>query len=268
MRGGRILLEVNAARARFPVRIDPFVYEETLSYAAHPELGEEPGGVALSADGDTAVVGASLPAPGAVYVFQRGSNGVWALQQTISPGGTDGYFFGSHVALSEEGRTLLVTAGTSSDLGRIWTYTLKEGVWSPDANTIADPIKTNPPYDHDKPGFEFGNALALDGSGGLALVADEAQDAAVLYQRVGAEWQELTSFSTGKSEPGEYAIAIALSGSGNEALVSAPGGRTRVLVLRKRRHLETRRDVHVLRLRRPAQRTGCHLARRQHGDLR
>ena len=88
------------------------------------------------------MVGASQPAPGAVYVFQRGSNGVWALQQTISPGGKDGYFFGSHVALSEEGRTLLVTAGTSSDIGRIWTYTLKEGVWGPDAETITDPIKT------------------------------------------------------------------------------------------------------------------------------
>ena len=145
VRGGRILLEIDAAGASFPVRVDPFVYEETLSYAAQPDLEEAPGGIALSANGDTAVVGASQPAPGAVYVFQRGSNGVWALQQTISPGGTDGYFFGSHVALSEEGRTLLVTAGTSSDIGQIWTYTLKEGVWSPDAKTITDPIKTTRP---------------------------------------------------------------------------------------------------------------------------
>ncbi len=114
------------------------------------------------------MVGASQPAPGAVYVFQRAPNGVWTLQQTISPGGTNRYFFGSHVALSEEGRTLLVTAGATSSLGQIWTYTLKEGVWVPDAKTIADPIKTNPPYDHDKPGFDFGNALALDGSGNLA----------------------------------------------------------------------------------------------------
>ncbi len=219
--GGRILLEVNAAGARFPVRVDPFVYEEMLSYAAHPDLEEAPGGVALSADGDTAVVGASQPAPGAVYVFQRGSNGVWALQQTISPGGKDGYFFGSHVALSEEGRTLLVTAGTSSDIGQIWTYTLKEGVWSPDAETITDPIKT-PAYGTDKPGYEFGNAVALDGIGGLALVADEPQDAAIVYQRAGAEWHQLSILSDHSED--EYGIAIALSGSGNEALVAAPGG--------------------------------------------
>jgi hypothetical protein len=218
--GGRIMLQVDAAHAIFPVRIDPFVYEETLSYAAQPDLGEAPGGVALSADGDTAVVGASQPAPGAVYVFQRGSNGVWALQQTISPGGKDGYFFGSHVALSEEGRTLLVTAGTSSDIGQIWTYTLKEGVWSPDAETITDPIKT-PAYGTDKPGYEFGNAVALDGSGGLALVADEPQDAAIVYQRVGAEWHQLSILSDNSEN--EYGIAIALSGSGNEALVAAPG---------------------------------------------
>ncbi len=107
------------------------------------------------------MIGASTPAPGAVYVFQRGTNGLWALQQTISPGGSDGYAFGSHVALSEEGTTLLVSAETSSNLGHIWTYKLHEGVWVADAHTLADPIKTNPPYDHDKPGFQYGNALAI-----------------------------------------------------------------------------------------------------------
>ena len=198
------------------------MYEGTLSYSAQPDLEEKPGGVALSADGDTAVVGASQPAPGAVYVFQRGSNGVWALQQTISPGGSDGYFFGSHVALSEEGRTLLVAAGTSSDIGHIWTYTLNEGVWSPDAKTIADPIKTPAYGGTDKAGFEFGNVLALDGSGGLALVADEPQDAAIIFQRVGAEWHQVSILSN-QSEPTDYGIAVALSGSGNVALVSAPG---------------------------------------------
>ena len=221
--GGRIVLEVDAAGARFPVRIDPFVFEEGLHYSAQT-LGEGRGGTAISADGRTVVVGASQPAPGAVYVFQRGANGLWALQQTISPGGTDGYAFGSHVALSEEGTTLLVTAETSSNLGRIWTYTLHEGVWAPDATTVSDPIKTNPPYDHDKPGFLFGNALAVSGNGSIALVADEPQGAAVLYRRVGSEWHEVTSFSNGKSEPSEYALAIALSGSGNEAIVAAPAG--------------------------------------------
>ena len=252
VRSGRILLEVDAARAHFPVHIDPFVYEETLSYSAQPDLGEAAGGVALSANGDTAAVGASQPAPGAVYVFQRGSNGVWTLQQTISPGGSDGYFFGSHVALSEEGRTLLVAAGTTSRLGQIWTYTLKEGVWTPDAKTIADPIKTNPVYDHEKPGFEFGNALALDGNGGLALAADEPQGAVVLYERVRRgmeggdellEWQKRTERLRHRGRP------LRLRQRGAR---SRTGHRTRVLVLRKLRHLETRRGVPVRRLRRPA----------------
>jgi hypothetical protein len=222
VRGGKILLEVDAAGARFPVRVDPFVYEETLSYAAHPEAGEASAGSAISADGNTAVIGASTPAPGAVYVFQRGNNGLWTLQQTISPGGSDGYAFGSHVALSEAGTTLLVSAETSSNLGHIWTYKLHEGVWVADATTLADPIKTNPGYDHDKPGFQYGNALAISGNGSLALVADEPQGAAVLYRRVAEKWEEVTSFSNGKSEPTEYGIAIALSGSGNEAVVAAP----------------------------------------------
>ena len=204
------------------VRVDPFVIEETLDYSATPDAGEAPAGAAISANGDTAVVGASQASPGAVHVFQRGADGLWTLQQTISPGGTDGYFFGSHVALSEDGTTLLVTAETSTDLGHIWTYTLHEGVWVPDASTLGDPIKTNPAYDHNKPGFEYGNALALSGNGSLALVADEPQGTAVLYRRVGAEWQEVTSFSDGKAEPSEYGIALALSGNGHDAIVAAP----------------------------------------------
>ena len=265
VRGGRILLQLDAAHAIFPVRIDPFVYEETLSYSAQPDLGEAPGGAALSANGDTAVVGASQPAPGAVYVFQRGSNGVWALQQTISPGGSEGYFFGSHVALSEEGRTLLVTAGTSSDIGHIWTYTLKEGVWSPDAKTIADSIKT--PADGSlKAGYEFGNALALDGSGGLALVADEPQDAAIIYQRVGAEWHQLSILSDNSEERLRHRhrpLRLRQRGARGRT-----GRRTRLLVLRSRRYLERKRAVQIFQLRRPAQRGGCDLARRQHRDLR
>ena len=224
VRDGRIVLQVNASGARFPVRVDPFVYEEALHYSGQPNAGEAPAGVALSADGDTAVVSASQPAPGAVYVFHRGSSGLWALQQRLSPGGADGYFFGSHVALSEEGKTLLVTAATSSDVGHIWTYTLQEGVWVPDAKTIDDPLHTNPAWDHDSPGFEFGNALAISGNGSLALVADEPQNAAVLYRRTGSEWHEVTTLSDGGGEPSEYGIAIALSGAGNEALVAAPAG--------------------------------------------
>ncbi len=222
VRGGRILLEIDAAGARFPVRVDPLVFDEALNYAAHPEAGEASAGVAISANGDTAVIGASAPAPGAVYVFHRGTNGLWTLQQTISPGGSDGYAFGSHVALSEEGTTLMVDAETSSNLGRIWTYTLHEGVWAPDATTLADPIKTNPPYDHNKPGFQYGNALALSGNGSAAVVADEPQGAVVLYTRAGAQWEEVGSFSNGKSEPSEYGIAIALSGNGKNILVAAP----------------------------------------------
>ncbi|MGO9489719.1 MAG: hypothetical protein ACLQBB_11905 [Solirubrobacteraceae bacterium] len=222
VRDGRIVLDIDAAGARFPVRVDPFVSQEALHYSEVPDDGEGPGGVAISGDGDTAVVGAAHPSPGAVYVFQRGGNGLWTLQQTLSPGGPDGYYFGSHVALSEDGETLLVSAETSSNLGHIWTYTLDEGVWVPDVKTLDDPIKTNPGYDHDKPGFEYGNALAVSGNGSVALVADEPQGAAVLYQRDGGEWEEVTSFSDGKGLPSEYGIAIALSGNGEDALVAAP----------------------------------------------
>ena len=123
---------------------------------------------------------------------------------------------------SPDGTTLLVTAETSTDLGRIWTYTLHEGVWVPDASTLGDPIKTNPAYDHDKPGFEYGNALALSGNGSLALVADEPQGSGgpLPTRRRGMAGGDLVLRR--KAEPSEYGIALALSGNGHDAIVAAP----------------------------------------------
>ncbi len=86
--------------------------------------------VALSADGDTALVGAGgeppgrKQEPGAAFVFER-SGGSWSATQTLRPNGEevihDG--FGSQVALSGDGQTAFVREGS-----RYFTYTFPTGV--------------------------------------------------------------------------------------------------------------------------------------------
>ena len=91
-------------------------------------------GIALSADGQTLVVGApneassatgingdqldeSLPDSGAVYVFSRDGSEVWQQTHYIKASNTGaGDRFGSDVALSSDGSTLIVSApGEASD---------------------------------------------------------------------------------------------------------------------------------------------------------
>ncbi len=85
--------------------------------------------VALSADASTAVVGAPIDssAIGAAYAFD-GSGGTWALHSKLTaPAGRDAEFgsgvFGTHVALSDDASTLLVTGQSDNNLaGAAWSY--------------------------------------------------------------------------------------------------------------------------------------------------
>ena len=67
--GHRLLIEVNDAGARYPLRIDPFVQQAELTASDGGADGEFGWSVAIG--GTTAVVGAvnSGTEPGAVYVF-------------------------------------------------------------------------------------------------------------------------------------------------------------------------------------------------------
>jgi Fibronectin type III domain/IPT/TIG domain/FG-GAP repeat len=85
--------------------------------------------VALSADASTAVVGAPIDssAIGAAYAFD-GSGATWALHSKLTaPAGRDAEFgsgvFGTHVALSDDASTLLLTGQSDNNLaGAAWSY--------------------------------------------------------------------------------------------------------------------------------------------------
>jgi hypothetical protein len=96
-----------------------------------PNAARQGWSVALSGDGNTAIVGGPL-APGAAWVFTR-SNGVWVQQgpKLVGTGAVGNAQQGQSVALSADGNTAMVGGWLdTSQIGAAWVYTRSNGIWS------------------------------------------------------------------------------------------------------------------------------------------
>ncbi len=175
-----------------------------------PELrGELIGGidgVAISADGRTAVV--SCSSPKATFVYERaGSSWGPPVAEVVGPGGS--------VALSADGSTALI--GDPSDnesAGAVWAIARKGSSWALQSNKLTG---------IGEEGILFGTSVALTEDGGAALVSAPG-DAAWVLVRSGSTWSELgPKFRPAESGVGGlFGAAVALSGDGNTALIGAP----------------------------------------------
>jgi len=99
--------------------------------AGHASQGRS---VALSADGNTAILGGSSDSggAGAAWVFTR-SGGVWTQQgaKLVGSGAIDAPSQGLSVALSADGNTALVGGpGDTNFAGATWAYRRSGGVWN------------------------------------------------------------------------------------------------------------------------------------------
>ena len=82
LEGGRLELLIDARNARYPLRVDPFVqqdshYSQTGEKFTAESTGELGKSVAVSADGSTVLVGAPATSGkvGAAYVFEHTTEG-------------------------------------------------------------------------------------------------------------------------------------------------------------------------------------------------
>jgi hypothetical protein len=165
--------------------------------------------VALSGDGNTALVGAPdlNDVAGAAFVFTR-SGGRWRLQQRLhaeDEGG--GGWFGSSVALSGNGTTALV-GGSLDDGGQgsAWVFTRSGNRWSEQGAKLVPGSAST---------AGFGSSVALSSNGEIALVG--ATGSAWLFTRTGAAWRSATSAL--RHGGGNFGSSVALSGSGKVALI-------------------------------------------------
>jgi hypothetical protein len=148
--------------------------------------------VALSGDGNTAIVGA--PSAGAALIFTR-SGDVWTQQGSALVGtgavGTD-VNQGFSVALSGDGDIAIEGApGDNSGIGAVWVFTRSGGVWTQQGNKLVGTGAVNSPF-----GARQGISVALSTDGTAAVWGGLLDNA-----KTGAAWVFVQPAWPGRLEP-------------------------------------------------------------------
>lgn len=190
--------------------------EQTILTASDPETSDQFGvDVAISANGDTALVGAHKADglgndTGAAYVFVRILADLW-LEQTklFAPGNG----LGRSVALSDDGKTALVGAPYSGS-GRAHVFTNDGADW--EYQTTLLPIDG---YYND----DFGNAVALSLDGRSAAIGDRDDRSAgnnagsaffFSIEKDTNQWVQQRKFYSSDIAPGDtLGMSIAIAGA-------------------------------------------------------
>jgi hypothetical protein len=178
--------------------------------------------VALSADGNTAIVGgyADNIAAGAVWIWTRSPAGVWTQQgpKLVGTGAAGIAAQGSGVALSADGNTAIVGGYSDhSGVGAVWFWTRSGGVWSQVGNKL---IATGAIGESQQ-----GAAVSLSADGKTLVVGGPGDNfgtgAAWVWKRSGNAFTQLGTKLVGSGAAGfaTQGYSAALSGDGRTAIV-------------------------------------------------
>src|ERR1700704_5935542 len=190
--------------------------------------------VALSADGNTAIMGGPGPnnadrdrSPfvgpvGAAWVFTR-SGGIWTQQGNKLVGTTKEYggglwSQGASVALSADGNAAIV-GGWRAEAA--WVFTRSGGVWTQQGKKLVGAGAVG--------GARQGMSVALSADGNTAIVGGWSDNsktgAAWVFTRQGGVWIQQGNKLVGVGAVGgaRQGMSVALSADGNTAIVGGPG---------------------------------------------
>jgi hypothetical protein len=176
--------------------------------------------VALSADGNTAIVGGYYDnvGVGAVWIFTR-SGGAWTQQGTklVGTGAMGKARQGFSVSLSADGNTAIVGGYYDNvGAGAVWIFTRSGGAWTQQGKLIGTGAigKANQ-----------GHSLSLSADGNTAIVGgyrDNADaGAAWVFMRSGGVWTQQGTKLVGTGAVGSprRGYSVSLSADGNTAIV-------------------------------------------------
>jgi hypothetical protein len=231
---GRLLIHVDARGARYPLRIDPMIQQGTKLTGNEEEgPGNFGASVALSADGNTALIGGPSDEikgkemlVGAAWVFTR-SGSTWTQQGPKLRGeDQEGEAqFGISVALSADGNTALIggveDVTAKEHVGAAWVFTRAGGKWDQLGSKLTG-------VSEEVGSGRFGRSVALSADGDTALVGayfDNSQTgAAWVFKRSGSSYLQDGPKLTGEGEAGEaqFGFSVALSADGKTALIGGP----------------------------------------------
>ena len=180
--------------------------------------------VALSADGNTAIVGGPYDNSdtGAAWVYTR-NGGVWTQQgnKLVGTGAVGKAGQGVSVALSADGNTAIVGGpDDNSSTGAAWVYTRSGGVWTQQGSKLVGTGAVGIAAQ--------GLSVALSADGNTAIVGGPCDNsntgAAWVYTRSGGVWTQQGNKLVGTGAVGQAAqgFSVALSADGNTAIVGGP----------------------------------------------
>lgn len=181
--------------------------------------------VALSADGNTALVGGmgDNNNVGAVWVFNRVA-GVWSQSgsKLIGTGSVGTSRQGWSVAISSDGSTALIGGSSdNSNIGATWVFIRSGSVWSQQGSKLVGTggIGTN------RQGF----SVSLSADGNTAIIGgtydNTYKGASWIFSRTSNTWSQQGSklVGTGGLDSVQQGFSVSLSADGNTALIGAPG---------------------------------------------
>jgi hypothetical protein len=169
--------------------------------------------VAMSADGNTVVSGASGDASGvgAVVVWTR-SGTTWTQQGAkITPTGHSGAAnFGFSISCSTDGNTVSVGApADNSNRGATFVFTRSGTTWSQQGSKLSNPTDSSQGYSV---------SMSSDGNT-LAASSAAFTDYVVIYTRSGSTWTGLRVLLTELFPQRTYESSVSISADGNTLIV-------------------------------------------------
>ena len=187
--------------------------------------------VAVSSDGNTAIVGGPFDnsGAGAAWVFTR-NGGTWTEQQKLTGNDLTGPAqLGWSVALSANGNIAIVGGpGDNGSVGAAWIFTRSGTTWSEQAKLVGTGAVGN---------AEQGYSVALSGDGATAIVGGWADNSALgaawVFTSSGGTWTQNAKLvdtdyvGDGNGTNGAINVmqgfSVALSGDGRTAILGGPG---------------------------------------------
>ena len=226
IRNGSLELKINDSNARYPLKIDPFV-QQGPKLTGGGETGKGLFGfrVALSADGNTALIGSPSDNGhvGAAWIFTRLGQ-TWTQQGAKLTGGEESgkAEFGKAVALSADGNTALIGGpADSSGSGSAWVFVREGEAWTQQGPKLTGGGEVGEGH------FSVGVSLSQDGNTALIGGGGDKGEvgAAWVFTRSGSSWEQQGEKLTGNEEigKGHFGFSVALSAEGNTALIGGVG---------------------------------------------
>ena len=181
--------------------------------------------VALSADGNTAIIGGVGDGGnnGAIWVYTL-SNGSWAQQgaKLVGSGATGAARQGSSVSISADGRTVIVGGdGDNGGIGAVWIFTYSNGIWNQQGTKLVGNGAIGTAFQ--------GRSVSLSADGNVAVVGGAGDDgnkgAAWVFTRSNGIWSQQGGklVGTGSTGNAKQGFSVSISADGNTFILGGQG---------------------------------------------